>query len=65
MMSSVTRQNIPGNAKAVPGSGEEPLAFPPESLFAFKPRILFVFTAESFSRSPWNPFRLAPESAPV
>src|ERR1700682_2781587 len=28
-----------------------------------QPGILFVFTPESFSRSPRNPFRLAPESA--
>src|SRR5712691_4947247 len=30
-----------------------------------QPGILFVFTPESFSRSPRNPFRLAPESAHV
>src|SRR6266853_3137057 len=29
-----------------------------------QPGIPFVFTPESFSRSPRNPFRLAPESAP-
>src|SRR5579859_4832113 len=30
-----------------------------------QPGILFVFTPESFSRSPRNPFRLAPESPHV
>jgi hypothetical protein len=48
-------ENIPGIAKAIPGSGEKLFAFPPESLFAFSP--------ESCSSSSRNPVRLAPEFA--
>src|ERR1700730_7324491 len=36
---------------------------PPGITVRLQPGILFVFTQESFSRSPRNPFRLAPESA--
>jgi hypothetical protein len=43
---------IPGNANAIPGSGEKPFAFPPESLFAISP--------ESRSSSPRNRFRVHP-----
>src|SRR5437879_2564296 len=55
-------QNIPGNAKAIPGSGET-VRLPVGIAVRLQPGILFVFTPESFSRSPRNPFRLAPESA--
>ena len=54
MMSSaaVPLENIPGIVKAIPGSGEKPFAFPPESLFAFSP--------ESRSPSARNRFHVHP-----
>jgi hypothetical protein len=62
MSSAAGAENIPAIAKAFPGSGENrsPSRRNP---FRGQPGILFSFTAESFSRSPWNPVRLAPESA--
>jgi hypothetical protein len=55
-------KNIPGIVKAIPGSSET-VRLPPGIAVRLQPGILFVFTPESFSRSPRNPFRLAPESA--
>jgi hypothetical protein len=48
-------QKHSGHRESHSGFGRKQFAFPPESLFAFSP--------ESCSRSPRNPFRLAPESA--
>jgi hypothetical protein len=49
---AVPVKNIPGIVKAIPGAGEKPFAFPPESLFAFSP--------ESRSSSPRNRFHIRP-----
>ena len=57
-------QKHSGEHEYASGIGRKPFAFPSESLFAFSPESLFAFAPESFSRSPRNPFRLRPESAP-
>jgi hypothetical protein len=54
-------KNIPGIVKAIPGSGET-VRLPAGITVRLQPGISFVFTPESFSRLPRNPFRLRPES---
>ena len=63
MMSSAAApvEIIPGHRENHSGIGRKrsPSA---RNLVRLQPGILFVFTPESFSRSPRNPVRLAPES---
>jgi hypothetical protein len=54
---------VPDHRESHSGIARKTVRLPAGITVRFQPGILFVFTPERFSRSPRNPFRLAPESA--
>src|SRR5229473_123906 len=65
MMSSAAQpvEIIPGPSRKPFRDRAKTVRLPTGITVRLQPGIVFVFTPERFSRSPRNPFRLAPESA--
>jgi len=55
---------IPDHRESHSGIQRKTIRLPAGITVRLQPGIVFVFTPERFSRSPRNPVRLAPESAP-